>query len=110
MGQSTAIFVQVIVDNVPPTALIGAGEPGQTYSWPQSETIGLRADVADNIRIDRVEFYHNGQFVGSDSEFPYGYDHTINRTGVEVFTAVVFDAVGNSSSAEISVEVTRSEG
>jgi len=70
--------------------------------------IPLSAEVVDNIRIDRVEFYHNGQFVGIDEDYPFGYEHTINRAGIEVFTAVVFDAVGNSSTSEVSVEVRRS--
>jgi membrane carboxypeptidase/penicillin-binding protein PbpC len=103
-------FVQVIVDNIAPSVVLTAGEPGQVFTIPESEIIPLSAEVNDNIRIDRVEFYHNGQFVGTDRESPYGYDHTINRAGTEIFTAVVFDAVGNSSSVEISVEVVRSGG
>lgn len=99
---------QVIVDNIPPTIILTAGEPGQSFRWPEDQTIPIRAEVVDNIRIDRVEFYHNGQLIGVDTNHPYGYDHPINRTGTEIFTAVVFDAVGNSSEAEITVEVTRS--
>jgi membrane peptidoglycan carboxypeptidase len=101
---------QVIVDNIPPTIVLTAGEPGQVFRWPEDGVIPVVAEVSDNIRIDRVEFYHNGQFIGIANSYPFGYDHTINRTGVEVFTAVVFDAVGNSSSAEIQVEVTRAGG
>jgi hypothetical protein len=61
----------------------------------------------DNVAIDRVEFYHNGTFVGTDEAFPFGYDHNITRAGRERFRAVVFDAAGNSSESEIIVEVGR---
>jgi hypothetical protein len=69
----------------------------------------LQADALDNLKIERVEFYHNGQFIGADEEAPYGFDWDINRTGAEFFGATVFDAVGNSASAELQVQVARSE-
>jgi membrane peptidoglycan carboxypeptidase len=99
--------VQVTVDNVPPTIVLTAGESGQVFQWPQDEVIPIVAEVSDNISINRVEFYHNGQLIGIDTDYPFGYDHPINRTGSEIFTAVVFDAVGNSSTAEITVEIVR---
>ncbi len=102
--------IQVIVDNIPPSVILTTDEPGRVFRWPTERIIPLLADVADNIRLDRVEFYHNGEFVGSVAEFPYAYNHPINRAGLETFTAVAFDAVGNSSQAEITVEVIREGG
>ena len=98
---------QVIVDNIPPAVVLSAGEPGQVYLWPDDGVIPLVAEVTDNYRRERVEFYRNGQFVGVDEDYPFGYEHLINRTGTEVFTAVAFDAVGNTSEATIQVEVRR---
>lgn len=98
---------QVIVDNIPPSVVLTTNDDRQIYRWPEDDTISLVAEVADNFRVDRVEFYQNGQFVGIDETFPYGYDHGINRPGNEVFTAVVFDAVGNSSQSELSIEIVR---
>lgn len=99
--------VQVIVDNTPPTLTLTAGAPGQVYKLPGDSTIALQADVNDDYGLDRVEFYHNGQFLGVDSEAPYGFDWNITRTGIEIFTAVAFDNVGNQTTSEISVEVGR---
>ena len=101
--------IQITVDNNPPTITLSAGEPEQIFAWPDDSVIPLLADVQDNLAIDRVEFYHNGQFVGEvkGADWPRGIDWEINRTGVEVFSAVAFDAVGNNASAEITVEVVR---
>ncbi|PJF22006.1 MAG: hypothetical protein CUN56_08200 [Phototrophicales bacterium] len=96
--------VQITVDNIPPAIILnGSG----TYRFGVDDVIPLVAEVTDNIRVDRVDFYHNGQFISSDDTFPYEYNHPINRTGIEQFTAVVYDAVGNTSESTIEVEVTR---
>ena len=100
--------INVTVDNIAPTIALQAGEAGQVFRWPDDQIIPLTADVADNLAVDRVEFYHNGQFIGTDDDWPYGFNWDITRPGVEVFGAVVFDAVGNSANAEIEIEVARS--
>ncbi len=98
---------QVSVDNIPPQITLTAGEPGQIFLWPDDRVIPLAAEVTDNLAVDRVEFYYDGTFIGTDTEWPYGFEWTIQRTGVERFTAVAFDAIGNQASSEISVEVRR---
>jgi hypothetical protein len=102
--------IQVIVDNVAPSLVLNAGEPGTTYSWPEDEIISLAAAATDNNSIARVEFYHNGVFVGEKQAPPFGYDHQITRAGIEEFKAVAYDAVGNETEASLTVEVTRSGG
>jgi hypothetical protein len=103
-------WVQVIVDNIPPTLVLSAGEPDATYSWPQDDTISLQAVARDNYSISRVEFYHNGVFVGEDQTAPFGYDHQITRAGIEEFRAVAYDVVGNSTTSSLTIEVKRSDG
>ncbi len=98
---------QVTIDNTPPTLTLNAGEPGRIYRWPTEQVIALNAEVLDNLAIDRVEFYANGEFIGTDTEWPFGFEWDITRTGREVFTAFAYDQVGNQSSAEIAVEVVR---
>ncbi len=98
---------QVTIDNTPPTIALNAGEPGRIYRWPTEQVITLNAEVADNLAIDRVEFYANGQFIGTDTEWPYGFEWSIEGPGREVFTAFAYDQVGNQASAEVSVEVVR---
>jgi membrane carboxypeptidase/penicillin-binding protein len=107
-GTLETYTVQIFVDNIPPSIILTAGDTGQIFQLPDDDIIPLVAIVADNNGTDRVEFYHNGLFVGVDEEYPFGYEHTINRAGTEVFTAKVFDAVGNYSEVDITVEVVRS--
>lgn len=96
---------QVTVDNLPPTVNLSATQP--VYRWPDDRVISLTAEVVDNLAIERVEFYYNGEFIGIDEEWPYGFEWDITRTGVERFGVVAFDAVANQASAEITVEVVR---
>ncbi|MCB9450538.1 MAG: transglycosylase domain-containing protein [Anaerolineaceae bacterium] len=102
-------IVEVTVDNVPPQVTLTAGEPGQAFRWPDDATIPLEALVQD-VSVTKVEFYHNGQLLGTDTEWPYGFTWDITRTGTETFTAVAFDQAGNSGSSEITVEVVRGGG
>jgi membrane peptidoglycan carboxypeptidase len=108
-GTPESGFAQVTVDNVSPSIVLTAGEPGQVYRWPEDETITITADVRDNVRIDRVDFYRNGQYVRTVNGFPFEFEHTISRTGSETFTAIVYDAVDNSSEATVTVEVVRAD-
>jgi membrane peptidoglycan carboxypeptidase len=101
-------IVEVTVDNVPPQVILAAGEPGQVFRWPQDTTITLEATVLD-VSVTKVEFYHNGQLLGTDTDWPYGFIWDITRTGTETFTAVAFDQAGNSGSGDITVEVVRAE-
>ncbi len=100
-------IVPVTVDNAPPVVSLSAGEPGQVFHFPADDIIPLVAEVQDNLAIARVEFYHNGQLLGIDEEWPYGFDWDVTRTGIEIFTAVAFDQVGNQASGEITIEITR---
>lgn len=70
--------------------------------------IPIVANVSDNLAVNRVEFYHNGTLIATDREWPYGVEFRITQPGVERFTAVVFDQVGNTSEAEVTAEIIRS--
>lgn len=109
-GTIETAFSQVTVDNIPPAIVLRAGEPNQVFRWTIDSIIPVTAEVSDNIRISRVDFYLNGQFVATVSSFPYVYNHPINRPGIETFTAVAYDAVDNSSTAETRIEVVRTQG
>lgn len=100
--------VQVTIDNTAPDiTLATAAEDGrQLFRFP-GDTIPLSAEVRDNLAIERVEFYHNGAFVGTDAEWPFGFDWETDGVGVQGFSATAFDAVGNSATADITVEVVR---
>ncbi len=100
-------IIQVTVDNTAPTLTLTAGESGQAFTFLGDRVIPLTVVAQDDIAIDRVEFYANGEFIGIDDTFPFGYDHPITRVTSEAFKAVVFDAAGNVAEAELQVEVTR---
>lgn len=109
-GDNTAeqAVIPVIVDNTAPLISLSAGDEGQVFQWPVDTAVPLNANVQDDYAIDRVEFYHNGQFLGTDTDAPYGFSWNITRTGTETFSAVAFDKVGNqSSSGDITVEIGR---
>ena len=101
-------FVQVRVDNIAPQISLQAGEPGQIFRYPADQTLPIIAEASDNLAIDRVEFYNNGILIGVDQEWPYGFEFTLTRSGIEIFSATVFDQVGNAASTELSIEVLRS--
>ncbi len=100
-------YVQVIVDNTPPSVTLHIDNDQTTVRYPETQTIPLTADVVDNVSVARVEFYYNGQLVQTDTEYPFQYDHTITRTGTEQFAVVAYDTVGLVGEASLSVDVIR---
>lgn len=100
--------VQVTVDNVPPTVTLSSVEPGKVYRWPGDDIVSLQANAEDNLRVERVEFYRNEEMLGSDVSWPFTLPWRITELGQQTFTAIAFDAVGNQSSSQLTVEVLRS--
>ncbi|TVR21382.1 MAG: hypothetical protein EA396_08210 [Anaerolineaceae bacterium] len=102
-------YVQVIVDNQPPTIALSTGEDvAVPIRYPEQTVIPVVADVADNISVVRVEVYHDGQAVAELTQFPFRYEHPITRTGDFAFRAVAYDAAGNTAEATLEVAVIRS--
>ncbi len=96
---------QVTVDNETPTLRL---EPGDTnIIWPAEREIHLSAEVEDNMAVNRVDFYRNGQLLGSDRVWPWGFDWRIEGTGTDTFRAVAYDEVGNQASDEMTLRVLR---
>jgi membrane peptidoglycan carboxypeptidase len=106
-GSRDTDFVQVTIDNTAPTITLQAGEEGQIFRYPLDSMIPMVANVSDNLAINRVEFYHNGALIANDSEWPYGFEFPIEVTGIENFSATVFDQVGNATEAQLQVEILR---
>lgn len=98
----------VTLDNTPPTLNLLTGDGTSTIRYPAQTVVSLIADAADNLTIDRVEFYQNGTLIGIDREWPYGFELDITSVGTEVFSAVVFDQVGNNAQADLTVDIVRS--
>lgn len=99
--------VLVTIDNVAPTITLTTSEPGRVYRFPTDQTIAVTAEAADNLQVNRVEFYRGDTFLGADTNWPYSFEWDIQRPGSERFRAVVVDAVGNSAESELVIEVLR---
>jgi membrane carboxypeptidase/penicillin-binding protein PbpC len=107
-GTTDSSSVQVTVDNQLPTVELITGATGEAlYRFPAQTSLPITAEVADNLAIDRVEFYHNGVLLGIDNAWPYSFNFEIERTGIEVFSANVYDQVGNEARTEVQIEVIR---
>ncbi|MDQ7027790.1 MAG: transglycosylase domain-containing protein [Anaerolineae bacterium] len=110
-GTTESAAVQVTVDNQLPTVTLLTGDSNETlYRFPLQTSIPITAEVSDNLAIDRVEFYHNGILLGIDNEWPYSFNFEIERTGIEIFSATVYDQVGNEARTEVEIEIIRSSG
>lgn len=108
-NQTETDAIQVTVDNQPPAVQLALREPDRVYRFPADREIALDAQATDNIAISRVEFYHNGQLLGSDESWPFQLDWGIDAAGEQSFRAVVFDAVGNRAEGDLTVEVQRAQ-
>jgi len=92
--------ISVIVDNVDqddihPTAVITEPAPGQTVSGD----VLIETLVADNLVIDKVEFYINSEIVFTDSIAPdYNYLWSTDSLPDDenyVISIIAYDEVGN---------------
>lgn len=99
--------LQVTIDNTAPTITLDSQEAGRIYRFPADEEIALEARVEDNIAISRVEFFQNGTLLGADENWPYQVTVDIEGPGGQTFEAIVYDAVGNSASATLAVDILR---
>lgn len=98
----------VTLDNTAPNIELLAGDGATTIRYPAQTVIPLVANATDNLTINRVEFYQDGQLLGIDREWPYGFEYEITSVGTEIFSAVVFDQVGNNGQADLVMDVIRS--
>jgi hypothetical protein len=63
--------IYITVDNTPPEAFVGYPWPGRVYQLETDEWANLAADVSDNVRIDKVEFYVDDELVDFSVVEPY---------------------------------------
>ena len=98
--------LQVSVDNTFPIGKIIYPLADQTIPRSSQGTITLQAEVFDQARIDRVEWWLDGKKVGSINQLPYSYPISINAGKHSVYIKIV-DLAGNetiSSEFEFVVE------
>jgi membrane peptidoglycan carboxypeptidase len=100
----------VTVDNLAPTVRLETAEPGAVFRWPRDTEAVITAEAEDNLLVERVEFYHDGVYLGDDTSWPFQLTWAIERPGPAVFTAIAYDAVGNSAQAALTLDVLRAGG
>jgi membrane peptidoglycan carboxypeptidase len=70
-GSTKEGVIQVTADNQPPTVKIEAPADGERFVTEDNEWISITANATDDWAMDRVDFYLNGNMVGSSTVAPY---------------------------------------
>lgn len=88
-------------DSVPPEVRLTAPADGATLSG----TVTLSATASDDVLVSKVEFYVNGQLVGTATSAPYSISWSSQETGngPATITARAFDSGCNSQDSSVSV-------
>ena len=92
--------------NQPPTVAISSPANGATFSNLNPITVSANAADTDGT-IAQVQFFANGQSLGTDNSAPYAANYTPSGNGTVVFTATATDNNGASTtSSPVSVTIT----
>ena len=109
VGRGNAIeefVVPVTVDNAPPSAEVLYPADGSTYTLAD-EYVTIQPNVVDNISMDRVELYVDGQLIAISTVAPYNERWIITEPGKHFIELRAYDAAGNTSqSKRVTIEVT----
>ncbi len=98
--------IPVTVDNTPPSVEILYPHDRQTYRMAD-EFVTIQPNVVDNISMERVEFYINGQLIAISTVAPYSERWIITGPGTHFIELRAYDAAGNTSVSErVTIEVT----
>jgi hypothetical protein len=69
--------VQVTVDNTPPAVTLLNPPDGKLYKMEADEWVNIQVEAVDNISMDRVEFYLDGNKINETTVAPYSIRWTI---------------------------------
>ena len=90
-------------DNTPPAVKLTASAGADGIRISSQRAVSLLADVSDNLTIDRVEFFRDGELLGEDRSWPYGYEYELDGAGEFVFSAIAYDQVGNRAQSRLEI-------
>ncbi len=88
-------------DLLAPTVVISSPADGSTLAANANITV----TSTDNVRVTKVEIYIDGKLTVTDSSAPYTYKWQTRKVtvGSHIVMAKAYDAAGNSSTAQITV-------
>lgn len=93
-----------IEDAAPPTVAIT--NPISPATFVAGDNIPVAASASDDSGVEQVEFYVNGQLLGTDTSAPYAATLSNARFGIQTLTAVAQDVSGlRATSAPVMINV-----
>jgi membrane peptidoglycan carboxypeptidase len=92
--QVETAVIQVTVDNQAPQVQVTYPTSGQVFVYPGNRNVNFQAEAQENIEIDRVEWYINGEIAGETRQAPYILPWE-GSFGEYELVVKVFDAAGN---------------
>jgi PKD repeat protein len=103
-SNGSTVTITNAVANLSPTVSLTSPTDGAVYTTPQQ--IALQASAADaDGSIQSVEFYQNGNLIGSDATAPYSINWTIPSTGAYTLQAIAIDN-DNAATSSSTVSIT----
>jgi membrane peptidoglycan carboxypeptidase len=107
-GRIGSAAVHVTIDNQPPHLEILSPQPGHVLKMADSREIIIEAEVRDEMGVESVAFFVNGEAVESVSLPPYSIRWEYGGVGTYTIFVRAYDAAGNETeSEEIVVQVVR---
>ncbi len=107
-GRVITAAMPVTVDNQPPQVRLLLPEAGQVFRGAVNESVVLHAEVADEVGIERVEFFVDGRAVASIKAPPFSTRWNPASAGEHVVFARAHDQAGNRAESErVTIRVAR---
>ena len=96
--------IQVTVDNTPPDVSITYPQEGDVLDYENNRQMTFQVAATDNLSLSVVEFYVDGERIGSVETAPYSFTWSATR-GKHELRVVVRDRTENENEAELGFGV-----
>ncbi len=111
-GNENTTQTQLVVDNSPP-ADTNAPTVNFTnnFNAPISGSITVNVTATDNVGVTEVRLHVNNSLIAKDVNTPYAFslDTTNYTNGTHTLSATAFDAAGNQSSTNATIQIDNLE-
>lgn len=99
---SAARTITVASTHTPPTVTLSAPANAAVYVNPASITVSATAASGDtNVTLTKVDFYANGNLIGTDTTSPYSIAWASPASGSYALTAKVTDSLGTETTSAV---------